>query len=200
MAFAAVEDFSSAELWYIYEALTSGGTSTGLNQGELFEVFNGDFVGPNKINSLYEQKSGQQRSVAYMLMSKANNIAADLLEDLQVTLYTQNLTNYVNKTLNNSGVLIIDGIAKLHGFTIVNPNTYDVWLKVYDKAIAPTLGTDATINKFQIPANGSLIIDTTAQVKNTTTLGLGVAVSKFYLDSDATAIVTNCELFLQYKK
>lgn len=177
---------------------TNGGS--GLTQSELYEVFNGDLAPSGvKIGSLYEQKSGSQRSVAYMLMSKNNVITADLLDDLQATLYTGNLLSYVKKDLNSTGVLISASARKLLGLTIINPNTYDVWLKFYDKATAPTVGTDATVNKIQVPASGSVIIDTTAQVKNVLTTGLGVAVTKVYLDSDTTAVATNCELFLSYK-
>lgn len=202
MAAVVVGDFSSRELWNIYSAIIEGnaGVNSLLDQGELFEVFNGDFMGAGvKIQSLFEQKSGSQRSVAYMLMSKNNAITADLLDDLQSTLYTGSMTEYVVKTLNNTGLLIKQGAVQLRGLTIVNPNTYDVWLKFYDKASAPTIGTDTTINKFQVPANGSIIIDTTAQVKNKTILGLGVGITKNYLDTDVVAVATNCELFLQYK-
>lgn len=177
----------------------AGTSGTGVTEAEVFEVFNGNFTGPNKISSLYEQKSGSQISTADMLISKNNQITADLLDDLQLSLYTANLQEYVKKDLDATGVLIKQGLVRLHGLTIINPNTYDVWLKFYNKATAPTVGTDSTINKFQVPANGSIIIDTTAQIKNICSVGLGVAVTKNYLDSDVTAIVTNCELFLTYK-
>jgi len=63
---ATVTDFSEAELWYIYEALTTSQFS-GATQTEIFEIFNG--TNPQGLaSSLFESLSGGDTPLANLLV------------------------------------------------------------------------------------------------------------------------------------
>jgi hypothetical protein len=71
---ATVTDFSEAELWYIYEALTTQ-TFAGATQQEIYEIFNG--TNPQgKAISLFENQTVNKTSIADILYFSNNYLNA----------------------------------------------------------------------------------------------------------------------------
>lgn len=72
-------------------------------------------------------------------------------------------------------------------FDVYNPNAYAVYIKFYDSPVGATLGSSVPMYTTQVPAEGTLYIDpiTTYKAFN---LGIILAVSQSYLETDSTAI------------
>lgn len=179
-------------------------TSGSITESETFEVFNGNFAAPNKISSLFEQKSGNERSVAYMLMSKSNKILADLLEESITTtdIRAADLLYYLNpfapyigstKHVNLTSKELVRGTwSALVGLNVYNPNATTVFLRFYDAATtaAVTIGTTATEYLIQIPPLSTVILENTNSIKKNFVNGIVIAPTTGYLDTDTTAPAT----------
>lgn len=89
-----------------------------------------------------------------------------------------------NSTLVKAGAAIV---GYLH---VTNTAASARFVKLYDKATAPTVGTDTPIHTFAIPAGycGSLGIPESGI---RTSLGLGLGITAAIADTDTTAIAAN---------
>ena len=201
-----VQDFGSRELWEIYSAIIASYPSgTAITEPELYEVFNGDFApGGAKIKSLFEQKSGLQRSVADMLMNKNNVIIADVLTTTVSGTTIADVLNQVNEqaAYKNAGdyknavlsakALVKEGRCALTGLNVYNPNNVTVFIKFYDAAstAAVTVGVTSVAYMLPIPPFGSVVLESTNTPKKTFGLGIVAVALTGYLDSDVTAPAT----------
>ena len=59
---------------------------------------------------------------------------------------------YRNIDLSSTGILIATGPKMLFGYYIANESNSPIYVKFYDKATAPTVGTDTPILTLYIPA------------------------------------------------
>jgi hypothetical protein len=77
--------------------------------------------------------------------------------------------------------------------TAANINDQEVFLKVYDKATAPTVGTDVPVYTFLIPGNtrGSGTNIPLPEGGIEFKKGLGIAITGNIADSDTTAVLAN---------
>jgi hypothetical protein len=75
------------------------------------------------------------------------------------------------------------GISAIDMFNVA---TYPVYLKLYNKASAPTVGTDTPVWTIPIPANGGFSRDFVQGEYFST--GIAYAITKLQGDSDATAV------------
>jgi hypothetical protein len=90
-----------------------------------------------------------------------------------------------NIDVDESGDLIIAGNRVLFGLIVTNLRTSSLFLKLYDKATAPTVGTDTpkitialpTLNFRHIPLEGGIPFS----------LGIGVGATTAVADSDTGA-------------
>lgn len=83
------------------------------------------------------------------------------------------------------------------GGTYYNPNTYPVYLKVY-QATVPIIGTTVPVHTIMIPALGQVVLD------STTAYALcedhfSLAVTKGYEDSNTEAIATDVYCTVKYQ-
>lgn len=175
-----VSSFSSSELYYIYEALV---TSTGGNVEEAFyNVLNG--------SSIYGQP--------LTLISPNGLYLSEGMEGLSDLL---GYNYYKNKVLNSVKDIIVANTTftfRVKNINIINPNTYDVFLKLYNDSTA-TIGVTPTEYKLQVPANGSYNLNDTNSALFEGQ-GLAVACTKLLADTDVTALATNVEIYLTYKQ
>jgi len=110
------------------------------------------------------------------------------------------MQEYKTKTLDETKVEISALPCKVFGYYIQNPNSYDVFLKIYDKLSANvTIGTTDTDYTLQIPANGFVYIPYSNLPIYWLSVGLTIAATKLYLDSDTTALVTNLIFTCKYE-
>lgn len=141
---ATVTDFSEAELWYIYEALTTQ-TFAGATQQEIYEIFNGTNPqgqaislfnqnnGVSIADQLSETISGGDTTIANLLVEtlsghnfSISNILQNYLEPINdsnsyIETYTQNIDNKLTTT--NNYLNIIDGnIDDIRSFTELTKN------------------------------------------------------------------------------
>lgn len=81
--------------------------------------------------------------------------------------------------------------GQVYGITLYNNAAYAVFLKLYDKATAPTVGTDVPKLTIGVPATatgGSVQIDLSGLGF---TLGIGYGITKLIADNDTTVVVAN---------
>lgn len=83
--------------------------------------------------------------------------------------------------------------------TATNINASPRYLKLYDKATSPTVGTDTPVHTFLIPGNtsGSGIVVSFPTQGVTFTAGIGLAITTGVADSDTGAVAAN-ELVINY--
>jgi hypothetical protein len=106
---------------------------------------------------------------------------------------------YRNESVGVAGVLVKTGVANLYSIIVSNDTGTKCYLKFYDKATAPVVGTDATLMTFPIPANSTVIIPINA-IPLKFSLGIGIGASGLIADSDTTATSANqCMVKLQYQ-
>jgi hypothetical protein len=77
----------------------------------------------------------------------------------------------------------------LYGFCISNANAAARYFKLYNKASAPTVGTDTPVTTIQVPANGTVI--RAYPVGMTFSTGIAWAATGLITNADTTAIAAN---------
>jgi hypothetical protein len=95
-------------------------------------------------------------------------------------------------TADTNAAIISAGPTKLSTLVVGNINASMRYLKLYDKATAPTVGTDAPVFVVPIPggtsgAGGAISLPNGLQFNK----GLAMAITAGIADSDATAIGAN---------
>ncbi len=101
--------------------------------------------------------------------------------------------NTTNSTLFKAGVV------KLGRYHLSNNGTTIAYLKIYDKATAPTVGTDIPIITIGIPSgatyNGSSVVSgggwCSGHLGLPILLGLGIGITSVASDADTTAVALN---------
>ncbi|HEX7633120.1 MAG TPA: hypothetical protein VF401_02205 [Candidatus Saccharimonadales bacterium] len=78
--------------------------------------------------------------------------------------------------------------AGLYGLALSNDSSSKRYIKIYNKATAPTVGTDTPVFTFLIPANGTISVPMTEVAVSAFASGLGYAITGGIADSDTTAI------------
>ena len=102
-------------------------------------------------------------------------------------------TPYIlNSLATTNGALILTGTSGLHAFYATNIGATPAFVKLYNKATAPTVGTDVPAMIIPIPAAVAGVPGTATLPIGTNgfrfALGLGIAITGAVGDSDTTAI------------
>lgn len=79
--------------------------------------------------------------------------------------------------------------GQVYGFYLFNSAAYTVFLKLYNKASAPTVGTDTPFMTIPVPAGGGAVADWDGGIAMST--GIAFAITKLIADSDVTAVAAN---------
>jgi hypothetical protein len=102
-------------------------------------------------------------------------------------------TPYIlNSLATTNGALILTGTSGLHAFYATNTGATPAFVKLYNKATAPTVGTDVPAMIIPVPAAVAGVPGVATLPIGTNgfrfALGLGIAITGGVADSDTTAI------------
>ena len=92
----------------------------------------------------------------------------------------------LNSAATTNATLVKAGTGQLYTVAVSNINAAIRYLKLYDKATAPTVGTDVPILTIAIPITGVTHINF-GTFGLSYLLGLGLAITTVGTDADATA-------------
>jgi hypothetical protein len=90
---------------------------------------------------------------------------------------------------NTTGVNIKPSGGQVHGWYLYNNAAAIRVVKLYNKATAPTVGTDTPSHTIVLPANSGANVFTDTGIAFTT--GIGIGVSTGIADNDSTAPAAN---------
>jgi hypothetical protein len=94
--------------------------------------------------------------------------------------------NYFNSAATTNATSVKAAATKIFSLTLSNNGAAAAYFKIYNKASAPTVGTDTPVAVHAIPANGTFIADYAQGFVLTT--GYAFAITNLSADSDTTAI------------
>lgn len=100
-----------------------------------------------------------------------------------------------------NGALIITGAKRLAELTVSNPTATAAYVKLYNKATAPTVGTDVPVLTIAIPATAAGVGDKSfnfGALGKQFPLGIGIAVTANAVATDATATVAGIQVHGTY--
>ena len=98
-----------------------------------------------------------------------------------------------------NATLVRAGVAKLGWLIVGNVGAAVAYLKLYDKATAPTVGTDTPIATFMIPGSTTGGSPQIIPLYIPINLGIGIGTTGLMIDSDTTAVALNqVSVFLTY--
>lgn len=99
---------------------------------------------------------------------------------------------FVNSAASTNGALIITGTSGLHAFWATNTGATAAFVKLYNKATAPTVGTDVPEMIIPVPAAVSGVPGVASLPVGFSgfrfPLGLGIAITGAVADTDTTAV------------
>lgn len=98
---------------------------------------------------------------------------------------------------STNGALIITGSKVVGECSVFNPTAALIYVKLYNKATAPTVGTDVPLVTIPVPVNGLVSLDL-GQLGKRFTLGLGIAITAGPLSSDVAAVAVGAQVSLTY--
>jgi hypothetical protein len=94
---------------------------------------------------------------------------------------------FLNSAAGTNSSLVLTGTSGLQAFYASNIGASDAFVKLYNKAIAPTVGTDVPEMVIKVPANGQVEL-TPGFNGYRFALGLGIAITGLAADTDTTAV------------
>jgi hypothetical protein len=108
------------------------------------------------------------------------------------------MSSYILAATTNSQ-LVITGTKNLFTIDVSNDSATKFWLKLYNKATAPTVGTDVPVLRYLVPANTMLEIQIPQYYGAYFSLGIGYATTGLVADADTTAITAGSVVTVTYK-
>jgi hypothetical protein len=100
-------------------------------------------------------------------------------------------------TASTNGALIVAGTKILNEITISNLTAAIIYVKLYNKATAPTVGTDVPLVTIPVPVGGLVALEFGAMGKRFN-LGLGIAVTGAAAATDTTAVAVGAQISASY--
>lgn len=94
---------------------------------------------------------------------------------------------FVNSAATTNGALIATGTSGLQALFASNIGAADAFVKLYNKATAPTVGTDVPDMVLRVPAGGNIELKPGFNGYRFN-LGLGIAITNLVADTDTTAV------------
>lgn len=98
---------------------------------------------------------------------------------------------YRNISLLSTGQLIQAGVSYLFGYNIINTDAANiVYVKLYNKATAPAVGTDVPVVTYAIPPKGVIEVQKQSAIMGFD-LGFGIGATTGVADNNSTAPAAN---------
>ncbi len=98
----------------------------------------------------------------------------------------QQIARIVSTGATTVGISLKAAAGTLEELALFNTSASAIYVKFYDKATAPVVGTDTPVFTLQVPANGSLPIP--AGIGKPFVNGIGYGITGAAADTDATAV------------
>jgi hypothetical protein len=102
-------------------------------------------------------------------------------------------------TASTNSTLASSGWKSLFSLCISNDTASKIYVKMYNKSTAPTVGTDVPLETFMVPANSIRDIDMGFHSGVGYTLGIGIATTGLQADSDTTAVAAGVTVIVRYR-
>lgn len=93
----------------------------------------------------------------------------------------------VNAAATTNATSLKASAGQIYSIDVFNPAAYSVFLKLYNKASAPTVGTDTPVWTIPVPAGGGFSKEFPRG--KTFATGIAYAITKLQADSDTTVVV-----------
>lgn len=122
-----------------------------------------------------------------------NSLSATITEG---TLVTPGISAVVTAASTN-GTSVKTTAGTVYDLTVSNTSAAAVYYKIYNKASAPTVGTDVPVITVPVPANTMLSIEF-GRVGKRLTLGVAIAVTGAMAATDTTAVAAGVQTTLSY--
>lgn len=100
---------------------------------------------------------------------------------------------YKTTTAATNAALIVAGDRTLFELTVSNPTATAAYVKLYNKATSPTVGTDVPILTIPVAAGATVGMEFGPEGKDFS-LGIGIAVTANALATDTTATVAGIQI------
>jgi hypothetical protein len=100
-------------------------------------------------------------------------------------------TSKINSAASTNAQNLKAGPARLLTLVANNVNAAARFLKLYNKATAPTVGTDTPVLTIQLPASGAPVSLNLGDRGIDFDVGLSIAITTLGTDADATAVAAN---------
>jgi hypothetical protein len=97
--------------------------------------------------------------------------------------------NRVISAATTNSTNIKGSAGKIHGIIAVNTNASVRYLKYYDKATAPTVGTDTPVITIPLPSGGGVAFPYTQGIPFSAGIGLGITTGA--ADADTGSVAAN---------
>ena len=98
-----------------------------------------------------------------------------------------------------NATLIASGGRNLFTLNISNDTLAKIYVKIYNKASAPTVGTDIPVEVYMVPVGAVRDIDIGYYYGVFYSLGLAMAVTAMQLDADITAVTAGVTVVVRYR-
>ena len=100
------------------------------------------------------------------------------------------MKNYNKDAAASTNSALISAAARsVKKIRAVNTSAAAVYVKIYDKATAPTVGTDVPVLNITVPAKGSVNLEfKDSMFVLTSGLGIGITGAKIYTDTTAVGL------------
>ena len=107
-----------------------------------------------------------------------------------------------NVAVSNTAILVRTGSNLLVGWNLINTNTTNSFLKLYNAAAAAdvTVGTTAVVRTLLIPASGTVFLSNEDKFQVGFSLGIVAAVVTGIADNNTTAPTIGCYVEILYNE
>ncbi|MDB5165035.1 MAG: hypothetical protein JWL89_661 [Candidatus Saccharibacteria bacterium] len=186
ITFQASNDNST---WFSTTLINTGGTNTA---GNISTSANGMFYGP---------VTGQYFRVRMTSYTSGTASVSTVLKTIPVATHsvgtasllagrtTGGLAGFrIKSAASTNATLVKASAAGLYGLVLSNDNAAKRYFKIYNKATAPTVGTDTPVTTILIPPSSTVSVTMSDIAVSTLPTGLSFAITGAITDADTSAI------------
>lgn len=123
-------------------------------------------------------------------LAASTNLAADVSNGVRTTATNAMLRQKIISAASTNATLVKNAAGRVYGWQLTNTHATAVrYVKIYNKASAPTVGTDVPTDVIAIPPGSNVDVLGTIGVSYAT--GIALAITGGPTDNDATAVAAN---------
>lgn len=131
------------------------------------------------------------------LVTASNGLTTDTLDQGLLVKAPATSAYFLNSAASTNAVSVKASVAVITDAVMSNSGAAAAFVKIYNKATAPIVGTDVPVATLVVPALGHAALDVNGLALSA---GLAIAVTNLAPDADATAVAAGqVKLWMQYK-